>query len=352
MFCRNFLRRALKSVLFSLVVFSFLGSICGASWGKEVFLVASYHNGDMCGQPQYDAAVEALKQSGIPNLTFRGYFLDSRRRTAQEVDRDVAVILSDIRELKPALLLTIDDLAFSRLYGEALNHQDMHLVFTGLNRLVKEYDKEISFLDESGRPNKNITGVFEYLFMREQMEMLEVLLDRPIEQLAVLYSKDPVGIILKNQIKDELEASPYGERMSFFGADNYDEVMEAAEIIGSNEAIDGWIPCTMSVKGRSGGFMTMADLVDPMTSSIRKPDLALNSSFAGLGFYGGVSVDFYQMGFQAGLMAARLFKGGSIGDVPIENARASIIAVNRSRLSELGIPLPQDFSGLVDLFLD
>lgn len=348
----GFIRRVFRFTLLSILAVIVSGFSTVSAWGKEVFLVASYHHGDMCGQPQYDAAIEALKQSGIPNLSFRGYYLDSRRRTAQDIDRDIETIIGDIRDLKPALVLTVDDLAFARLYREVLLHPDMFLVFTGLNRSIGEYDSEASFLDASGRPNRNVTGVFEYLFMREQMEMLEVLLERPLNRVAVIYSEDPVGLILKDQIGDELRSSPYMDKTLFYGVDSYDRALEVARIVASDDRVDGWIPGTMSIRDGSGGFMTMDDLVGPMTSLISKPDLALNSSFAGLGFYGGVSVDFYQMGFQAGLMAARLLKGYPIGDIPVENARASIIAVNRARLAELGIPLSQELSGLVDLFLD
>lgn len=338
---------------------AFLGIALGAllamangAWAVEIFIVGSYHQGDMCGQPQYDAVVEALNQSGIPDLSFKGYYLDSRRRSGQDIDRDIEVIVAEIRDRNPAMVVTIDDPAFARLYREVLKYPSMFLVFTGLNRSVEEYHKMDPFLDRSGRPDKNVTGVFEYLFMREQMEMLEVLLERPLQKVAVLFSRDPVGLILRDQIEDELKSTPYGDNLLFFGADSYDEVIEAAKAIGSDDTVDGWIPATMSIRDRSGGFMTMGDLVKPMTSLISKPDLALNSSFTGLGFYGGVSVDFYQMGFQTGLMAARLLKGHPIGEIPIEDARVSIIAVNRSRLGELGVELSQEFSGLVDQFLD
>ena len=95
----------------------------------------------------------------------------------------------------------------------------------------------------------------------------------------------------------------------------------------------------------------MPDLAKPMMSRIRKPDLTLNVSFTELGFYGGVGVDFRQMGFQAGIMAAKLLKGHSIRETPVENARKSLMAINRSRLRELGIPLPGEFSGIVDIFV-
>ena len=318
----------------------------------EVFLVSSYHEGDMCGQPQYEAVVEALKQSGIPELSFRGYYLDSRRRVGKDIDREIDTIIADIRERKPALVFTIDDLAFARLYGEVLRHPSTFLVFTGLNRAVAEYDKGASFLDEKGLPAKNITGVFEYLFMKEQFEMLEVLLQRPLRKVALLHSVDPVGVILKEQIADELSRTPYAGIVEFHAAEDAESALRLADAIGADDSVDAWIPVTMSVKDSEGGFLTMGDLAKEMTARIRKPDLALNVSFTELGFYGGVSVDFYQMGFQTGSMAAKLLKGLPIREIPVENAGASILAVNRSRLRELGISIPGDFSAVVDLFLE
>ena len=332
-----------------------LGLFCAWSLpasAAEVFLVSSYHEGDMCGQPQYEAAVEALKQSGIPELSFRGYYLDSRRREEKDVDGDIERIIADIRERKPALVFTIDDLAFARLYGEVLRHPSTFLVFTGLNRAVAEYDKAAPFLDGKGLPVKNITGVFEYLFMKEQFEMLEVLLRRPLRKVALLHSIDPVGIILKEQIADELSRTAYGGIVEFHAAEDAESALRLADAIGADDSVDAWIPVTMSVKDSKGGFLTMGDLAKDLTARIRKPDLALNVSFTKLGFYGGVSVDFYQMGFQTGSMAAKLLKGLPIREIPVENAGASIIAINRSRLRELGISIPGDFSAVVDIFLE
>jgi len=321
--------------------------------GEEVFFVASYHQGDMCGQPQYDAAMEALEQSALPNLSFRGYYLDSRRRTGEEIQKEIETIIRDIRERKPALVLTVDDLAFAALYEEVLRHPRMYLVFTGLNRFVEEYHAQAPFLDSQGLPSANITGVFEHLFIKEQMEMLEVLLERPVKNVAVLYSADPVGRILKNQIAQELQPTPYGEKIRFYEANNLAEALELAEKIGNDPDLDAWVPVTMSVPNSpEKGFLTMADLAKPLTERIAKPDLALNVSFAELGFYGGVSVNFYQMGFQAGLMGAKLLKGHPIRDIPIENARNSLIAINRSRMQQLKLSLPQEFTAVVDIFLE
>jgi len=340
--------------LFAGLLCAFVACCAGAlpSFATEIFIVASYHKEDLCGRPQQEAAVEAIRQSDIPDIAFREYYLDSRRRDAKDVVRDIERIVADIDARKPALVLAFDDPAFAGLYGEALRRPSMFLVFSGLNGSVQDYDAAIPFLDEKGLPAKNITGVFEYLFMKEQFEMLEVLLQRPLRKVALLHSVDPVGVILKEQIADELSRTPYAGIVEFHAAEDAESALRLADAIGADDSVDAWIPVTMSVKDSEGGFLTMGDLAKEMTARIRKPDLALNVSFTELGFYGGVSVDFYQMGFQTGSMAAKLLKGLPIREIPVENAGASIIAVNRSRLRELGISIPGDFSAVVDLFLE
>ncbi|MCK7580375.1 MAG: hypothetical protein MZV65_35175 [Chromatiales bacterium] len=89
------------------------------------------------------------------------------------------------------------------------------MVFTGLNRKLDFYNDKAGFLSNR-TPVANITGVFEYLFMREQFAMLEAVLKRTVRKVAVLYSTDAVGVILKDQILDELKGTPYEDQSCCF----------------------------------------------------------------------------------------------------------------------------------------
>jgi ABC-type uncharacterized transport system substrate-binding protein len=318
----------------------------------DVFLIASYHETDACGQPQYKAAMDALRQSGFANLSSKGYFLDTRVTAKEDVLKAIEQIKKDIRAAKPRLVFTIDDAAFAMLYEEVLQHPGVKMVFTGLNRKLSYYNDKARFLSNR-TPVANITGVFEYLFMREQFGMLESILKRPVNKVAVLYSTDAVGVILKDQILDEMKGTPYEDRIVLFAAEDIPTMIRHARTINDDKQIDAYIPVTMSVPDPADNKRKTMDLVAPtLIKNIRKIDLSLNSSFTEYGFFGGVSIDFYQMGFQTGFLASKLLKGGAIKDIPVEDARRSIIAVNRKRVQELGIHLSPEARSIVDKWID
>jgi ABC-type uncharacterized transport system substrate-binding protein len=317
----------------------------------DILLIASYHETDACGQPQYRAAMDALKQAGFANLSSKGYFLDTRVASKDDVAKAIEQIKRDIRAEKPKLVFTIDDPAFAMLYEDVLRQPETKMVFTGLNRKLDYYNDRARFLSDR-TPVANITGVFEYLFMREQFAMLEVVLNHPVRKVAVLYSTDTVGMILKDQIQDELKGTPYESRIVLFAADDIPTMIRNAKAINDDPGIDAYIPVTMSVPDPADSKRKTMEMVAPtLIKAIRKIDLSLNASFTEYGFFGGVSIDFYQMGFQTGFLATKLLKGGAIRGIPIENAKRSIIAINRTRMRELGIQLGPEARSIVDKWI-
>jgi ABC-type uncharacterized transport system substrate-binding protein len=129
-------------------------------------------------------------------------------------------------------------------------------------------------------------------------------------------------------------------------------MLRNAKAIDDDKQIDAYIPVTMSVLDPADNKRKTMKMVAPMlTKAIRKIDLSLNSSFTEYGFFGGVSVDFYQMGFQTGFLATKLLKGGTIKEIPIEDAKRSIIAINRTRMQELGIQLSPEARSIVDKWI-
>ena len=312
----------------------------------RVYIVASYHEGDLCGQPQYEGIRTALAESGL-DLDVRTVFLDARHQDPKALQERLPGLRRRILDQGVELVVTIDDPAFAALAPTVLDHPEQRLVFSGLNVSLDTYNRDYRFLD--GRvPTKNITGVYEKLFLAEQMRFFTMMLGS-LTKVAVLHSTDPVGLAVRRQIQEELAATPFAARLEFMPVHTLDEVLRAAGHLNDRQDISAYIPLVLTVEdSRTGGRKTLPDLAPLLLAEVRKPDLALNKAITRLGFLGGVSVDFQAMGHQAGVLAVKLLQGYPPDRLPVEDALRSSITLNRQRLRQLGIELSDDLLNTVD----
>jgi ABC-type uncharacterized transport system substrate-binding protein len=108
----------------------------------------------------------------------------------------------------------------------------------------------------------------------------------------------------------------------------------------------------MSIPGDGPGQRkTISDLAPVLTNRAKKIDLAINRAFTRAGFFGGVSVDFMYMGYQAGRQAVMLLDGYPIRRLPVENAMRYEIIINKKRMEELSLELDGQVLNMVDEFL-
>ena len=332
-----------------LFLISILQPVCAYAQ-KMIVMVASYAQDDLCGRPQYLGAIQAIEESRYRNLPIKSIFLDSKRLSSSETRKRINDALTVIETERPEIILTLDDLAFSEVGCRFVGARGMYVVFSGVNRPLKFYNSRFSFL-KGNIPTKNITGVYEYLFVKEQMEFLRMVL-RKDGQIALLYSTDFMGGILKDQVLAELQNTGYDKKIRLFPVSDMEELLKAVDSINSQPRIIAYIPDTMSVLDRkSGRTMIIGDLVPVLTGKAKKIDLAINKAFTKAGFFGGVSVDFMNMGYQAGRLAVMLLDGFPVERLPVENARRYEIIINKKRMNELSLKLDDQVLNMVDEFL-
>ena len=342
-----------KNFLYATLIFLVMSFLLLPTWADSqntIMIVASYARDDLCGRPQYLGVIQAIEESRYRNLPVRSIFLDSKRLPPAEIRSRIADALAAIEKEHPKIILTLDDLAFSEVGCRFAGARDMYVVFSGVNRPLKFYNSKISFL--RGRiPIKNITGVYEYLFVKEQMEFLHMLL-RKDGQVGLLYSTDFMGEILKDQVTAELEGTSYAGRVKLFPVSDMEDLVRGLDRINADPGIVAYIPDTMSVLDREKERrMTIADLAPLLTRRARKMDLAINRAFTVAGFFGGVSVDFMHMGYQAGRQAVMLLDGFPVERLPVENADRYEIIINKKRLDDLSLKLDDQVLNMVDEFL-
>ncbi len=317
---------------------------------EMVMIISSYAQDDLCGRPQYLGVIQAIEESKYRTIPVRSIFLDSKRLPPERVRHRVKEAVALVENLHPKVIVTLDDLAFYRVGCRFAGKDSMYVVFSGLNRSLAFYNRKFSFLN-GRRPTSNITGVYEYRFLRDQMEFLQMILKKK-GQVALLYSTDFMGEILKEQVKAELAKTCFSNELRLFPVSDLKELLKAVDSINEDPEIVAYIPDTMSLPGgRDGRRKTIADLAPVLTSRAKKIDLAINRAFTRAGFFGGVSVDFMHMGYQAGRQAVMLLEGFPIEELPVENAMRYEIIINKKRMEELLLKLDDQVLNVVDEFL-
>ena len=321
----------------------------GVVYGKKVFILNSYSPQDVCGAPQYKGVLKALKENILNDLQIESYFLDSKRLSKRDVKRHIAEAVKRIKRFHPDLLITVDDLAFTVGLKYFLN-ADFPIVFSGVNRPLKEYNKEYHLFNSEGFPLKKVVGVYEKLFIKEQIEFLQMLFGKKEFKVAVVYSTDFIGTILKNQLVDEVKGTPFEEYFVFYPVAAFKEVKAAVEAIKKNKSILAYFPFVTSVwDEEKKEYLDPGRVAPYLISHLCLLDLFPNSAGAKkLGYFGGVAIDFFAMGYQAGIMGVKLLQGYKPSDIKVENAQKYVILINKRRLKPCGISISPTLLNLVD----
>lgn len=336
--------------MFLIPLFLFLPCTTSA---HKIFILMSYQKNDKCGNPQLRGVIDALRYEGYDEQAMQIFFLNSRILSQEELQRRKSEALNAFKEYKPDVTVSIDDLAFQTMAPYFLGKKGRgFLVFTGTNISPEDYNRKYHF-HQKRRPIARITGVYEKFFIKKQLRFIKLIFGEKNGKIPVLYSSDLVGTIVLKQILDEVSGTPYKKWIMPMKVDTLMDVKIAAHKIQKDPKIKAYIPLTVAIKSDDGSHetLTIKDVAPVLQKIIKKPELTINAAFVDLGFWGGVSVDFYEMGYRAGQMAAMLLKGYHINSIKIKDAHHTVTIINLKRNQEIGLRLPVPVMGMVDTFI-
>lgn len=313
-------------------IFLLIATFYGCAQQDSVFVLASYDEDDVCGRPQVEGIVDAIKKDSS-HIKLKVFYLDSRRTKPDELDRKCENFIKELKN--PKLVFTGDDAAF-QCAAKYLMGKNISVVFSGINITPDKYNEKYNFLQNT-TPLKNFTGLYERLHIEKQMELLESLIGK-INKVAVLYSTDLIGEALKNQVLYETKNTVYKDRFILFPVSNKKELLDAIDKISKNKEIDAYFPFVMSIE-EDGKKLILKDVAPVLQEKIKKIDIAINKDFVNLGFFGGISLDFYQMGYRAGEIGLSILKGKAVSDFDVEDAEKTVKILNLKRAEKIGIKL-------------
>ncbi len=315
----------------------------------NILIISSYNEYDPCGSEQIKGITnEFEKEFEAESLRLQVEYMRARKINLTRESRQAVAdsFYKIFRNLHPKIVFLVDDIAIEYMLPKLLCKKcDYLIVFSGMNRDIKFYNDKYDFIDkwigEKAVPSKNVTGVMEKIYVKLSVRFaLKIIRKVDVKKDTIVFfmGKDNISQFVKDQILRELigfHDIPY----KFVEASTFDEFLKKLNYIQNDQNIPFYYPLTLVIDS-SGKMLAMNDLIPYYKKHTRKPGITLNKSFCQLGLFGGVGLNFYEMGKFAAKKAISYLSGKKLDEIYIENADSVETIFNINRANKLKIKIP------------
>lgn len=335
-----------RVIICMILLLIFCNSNSIADSKKRVFILASYEKEHVCGSPQEQGILNGLSKQGWfngLNLEVESYYMDTKRNnnTLELMKQQAAIALKRIDAFRPEVLVTIDDNAFREVGLQYANHSEISVVFSGLNGQPEEYHRSVPFMIDRRRPGRNITGVYEKLYIQRSLEVIQRAIPKSRGSKFVgITDFSPTGNAVIVQFNIELKGLPEGITWETKRVKNWDEYTRLIKQINNDDDVIAIYPAALKLETENDGTYTAPEIFEWTIKNSKKPEMAVNYYFSKMGLFGGAAVDFQSMGFLAGKKAGKILNGAKAGTLSIDDAPDYAIVFNIQRARTLGIEIP------------
>jgi len=181
------------------------------------------------------------------------------------------------------------------------------------------------------KPDKNVTGTSDKVSMEQQLKLVKTFMPE-LKKLGVIYTTSEVNSEV--QVKDlEEAASKEGVEIVKAGISQLSEVQLAAQgLVGKTDAM--FIPIDNTVVSSFEAVLGVAE-----QNNI--PVFASDTDTVKRGAVATYGIDYYQIGKQTGEMAARVLKGQTVADTPVEVSKQADLYINETAAAKFGLPVTE-----------
>lgn len=164
---------------------------------------------------------------------------------------------------------------------------------------------------------------------------------QPEDEMVIIVDQSPTGKAIQKQVEIELREASFNDGWRLEIVEDFKQYETLIRRLNKDEKVKAIYPAALRLALPNGETWGGSDIIKWTIAHSKKPEMALNFSFTQLGYFGGASVDFYQMGEQVGAMVAKIFKGQSVTKIPIEDAKEYSLAFNSLRAKKLNFTIPE-----------
>lgn len=193
-------------------------------------------------------------------------------------------------------------------------------------------------VDSNEVPGGNVSGTSDMNPIKEQIDLL-VKLVPDAKTVGCIYTSSEDNSILQAKIaKAAIEA--LGMSYVEVTISNSNDVQQAMQtLVGKCDAI--YIPTDNVVA-------SAMPVVQGITAESKTPTICGESGMVDNGGLATLGINYYDLGYQTGLMAVKILKGDAeISKMPVEFAKGFDFAINGTVANEIGITIPSDLQQYV-----
>jgi len=193
-------------------------------------------------------------------------------------------------------------------------------------------------VDSNEAPGGNVSGTTDMNPIKEQIDLLVKLVPEA-KTVGVLYTSSEDNSILQAKIaKEAIEAK--GLKYVEVTVTNSNDVQQATQsIVDQCDAI--YIP-TDNV------FASAMPVVHGVTAESKTPVICGESGMVDNGGLATLGINYYDLGYQTGLMGVKILKGeAEPATMPIEASTKFDFAINGDVANEIGLTIPEDLQEYV-----
>lgn len=274
--------------------------------------------------PALDAAregfIEALKSKGFED----GKNIKIDYQNAQGEIATAQTIAQNFASQKEDLILAIATPSAQAAFNAT---KDIPILITAVTDPVKA-----GLTKSLDKPDANVTGTSDDVSAQKQLELLKKLVPNS-KTIGILYNSSESNSEI--QLENIKKALPeFGLELEAVGVTNVNEIPQALNsILDKVDTI--YVPTDNLV----------ASAMPLITSTCYKKNIPVIGSEEGQVANGALAtngIDYKQLGFQTGLMAAEVLNGKAVSELPITTLSELSIVVNTDAANKLNIQIPED----------
>jgi len=180
----------------------------------------------------------------------------------------------------------------------------------------------------------NVSGTSDMNPVEQQVDLILQVLPNT-KTIGTIYSSSEVNSQIQVE-KMKAYAATKGIKVEEVTVSNVNDIQQAAQNLVSQRVDAIYVPTDNVVAS------AMSNLV-AITDPAKIPVFGGEDNHVKGGAVMSLSVDYYKLGYQTGLMAAKILTGeAKVEDMPIEMQKEFKLVVSKDKLQKLGITLPEE----------